>query len=88
MTFPKLLLELFENQVDGRVHVALGILGKEVRPAHAQSHRALELPFRRFGVVVLQGYPGINDPMVKMFQLQDVTLDVLFNGVANADVVG
>src|ERR1041385_4449417 len=54
-----LLLDLFADEINRGVEIALAVLGKEVRPAHAQADGAGELFFRRAGVVVFQGDAGV-----------------------------
>src|SRR5262249_39978412 len=63
-----LLFDLLGNEIDGGIEVVLNILGEQVRPGHRKPHRTRKLPLRRFGLIVLQGYPRVDGESVQMLQ--------------------
>ena len=88
VAFTDLLFDFFCDAIDGGVHVALLIHGKEIRSAHSQAHRAGELFFRSAGIVVFEGHTGINSPLVEVVELIQPGENMLFDGFGERDIVG
>lgn len=87
MSFADLLFDLFGDEVDGGVKIAFRIFGEEVGAANAEPHRAFELFFRGFGLVVFEIHAGVHGPAVKVFQFLDASQDVVFDGFGQFDVM-
>ena len=88
MAFTDLLFDFFGDAIDGGVHVALLINGKEIGSTHSKAHRAGELFFRGAGIVVFEGHTGINSPLVEVVELIQPGENMLFNGFSKRDIVG
>ena len=85
--FANLLFDLFGDQIDGGIEIAFGIFGKEIGTADAEPHRAFELFFGGFGLVVFEIHAGVHGPAVKVFQFLDASQDVVFDGFGQFDVM-
>ncbi|HVO33136.1 MAG TPA: hypothetical protein VMU17_04415, partial [Elusimicrobiota bacterium] len=87
VAFPDLLFNFPGNLVDGRVQVAVDVLGKKVGPAHAQANGAAELFSGGARVIVLQGHPGIDGAPIEMIQLIDLFQDVILDRLGQGKVM-
>jgi len=87
VSFPKLLFDLLGHDIDGGIKVTFNVLGKEIRAGKRNAHRAGELPFRRLGLVAVEGHSRIDGITVEVFQFADTADDMILNGIGKSHVV-
>jgi hypothetical protein len=84
---PKLLLDLFDDQIDGCVEIALSIFREEIRPGDGEAHGTGELALRSFGFVMLQDDPRIYGETVQVVQFVEPARKMIFNGFGERHVM-
>ena len=62
-------------------------LGKKIRPAHGEFHRAVKLLFGHAAVVVFEGNAGIHGAAIEMIQLFELLDNAVFEGLGEGNVV-
>ena len=67
-----LLLDFFHHQVNRRVKVALGVFGKQIGAAHAQTDGTGKLPLGNAGVVVFERDSGIDGALIQVGELLEL----------------
>jgi hypothetical protein len=84
--FADLLLD-FSDAVNGRIQIAFDILGKKIRPAHAQADRATELFLGHAGVVMFEGHACVHGAPVKMVELLQTVKNAVLDGLGQRHIV-
>lgn len=88
MTFANLLLNFLGNTINGDIKIVLLVDSEKIGAAHSQADGTRKLFFRKTGVVMFQGHPRINCPLVEMFQLIKPVKNMIFNGFGQRHIVG
>jgi len=81
VSFPKLLFDLFGDQVNRRIQIAFNVLGEEIRAGEGDAHGAGKLPFRGLGLIAVKCHPRVDRIAVEVFQFADTVDDMILNGI-------
>ena len=84
----QLLFNFFGHKVDGRVKIALPILGKQVRPRDGEPDGTTKLAFRQFQMIVFKRDAGAGHKPVHVLQLLNARENMILDGFGQSDVVG
>ena len=87
VSFADLLLDFFDDDIDGGVEVAFVVFGEEVGSANAQSYRAGKLSFGHARVVVFERDARFHDAGFQVLQFVEFGKNVIFNSFRQSHIM-